>query len=49
MGYGYAPNCQHFTGSKRRKRVRRKGKGKTRKQRMQNRGAHVNRYSQTAG
>lgn len=46
---GHQVNDQHFTGPKGSttgSRVRRKGKGLTRKQRQMKRGTHVNKYAE---
>ena len=41
---GHAVNSIHFTGQKKGKKIRRIGKGLTRKMRRMKRGKHVNKY-----
>lgn len=42
---GFVPNSNHFTGPKKGKRVRRRGKGLTYKQRQLKKGTHRNKYA----
>lgn len=42
---GRVPNASHFTGPKRGKPIRRKGKGLTYKQRQLKKGTHRNKYA----